>query len=122
MKKKPDLLIENIQRMWNALPNENILKSKGEKEEIMARILLKDLVEDEITLFKGTVVGVAQYLNGCSRCEVQPKGLKDGKPITSEWIDEGQLILIARERGRIKEIKPTGGPVKRPTTFNDPTR
>jgi len=85
----------------------------------MAKILLKDLVEDTITGFKGTVVGMAQYLNGCSRCEVKPKGLKDGRTIESEWIDEGQLEVIARERDGIQKFIPIGGPTKRPTTFGD---
>jgi len=86
----------------------------------MAKILMKDLVEDTITGFKGTVIGMAQYLNGCSRCEVKPKGLKDGKTIESEWIDEGQLEVIARARDGVQEFIPTGGPMERPKGFNNP--
>lgn len=87
----------------------------------MSRILMEDYVEDKITGFKGTVVGIAKYLNGCSRCEVQPKGLHEGKSIQSEWIDEGQLELIARKREEVKvDMTSTGGPKERPTTFNDP--
>ena len=89
----------------------------------MERIIMKDLVKDTITGFKGTVVAIAKYMNGCVRCEVQPRGLYEGKPIESQWIDEGQLEIIAREReDGMQEFVSTGGPTKRPANFNNPVK
>lgn len=58
------------------------------------KIRLGDKVKDSITDFQGTVVAIAHWLHGCTQCAVQPKELKDGKIIESEWIDEPQLQLI----------------------------
>ena len=57
-------------------------------------IKLGDKVTDTITGFKGIVTAKAIYLNGCVQFQVQPKGLKDEEIIKSEWIDEGQLIVL----------------------------
>jgi len=75
-------------------------------------INLGDKVKDRITGLEGIAIAKVIYLNGCVRYEVKPKGLKDGKTIESEWIDEQQLI----EKSKAKN----GGPGAIPSGYNDP--
>jgi len=81
-------------------------------------INLGDKVKDTITDFEGTVVARIVYLNSCVRYQVQAKGLKDGKIIESEWIDEGQLIVIKEAKEEIKDS--TGGSGDVPSGFSHP--
>jgi len=81
-------------------------------------INLGDKVKDTITDFEGTVVARIIYLNGCVRCQVQAKELKDGKIIESEWIDEGQLIC--KDKAKEEEKDSTGGPGSVPSGFSHP--
>lgn len=53
-------------------------------------------VKDQITDFKGIIVGRTQYLFGCNAYIVAPKALKDGKRVESEWFDEGRVIVIGK--------------------------
>lgn len=76
-------------------------------------------VKDMITDFEGTCIARCEYLNGCIRCEVQAKGLKDGIPIEGIWIDEGQLVNITEiQKKKAEEV--TGGPGSIPSEFNHP--
>lgn len=54
-------------------------------------IKLGDTVTDTITEFTGVVIGKCQYPTRRIQFKVQPKGLKDGRPIKPEWIDEERL-------------------------------
>lgn len=75
---------------------------------------LGDLVRDTITGFEGVVTCVSRWLHGCSRLTVQPRELKDGKPIEAQSFDEPQLDLL--ERGIIGTTSNTGGPRPEPST------
>jgi hypothetical protein len=77
-------------------------------------IALGDVVKDTITGFKGVVVSRHDYLNGCVRLGIQPKGLKDGKPIEAQVFDIEQCELVTAAKPRA--VKPSGGP------RNDPAR
>ena len=81
-------------------------------------IKLGDKVKDTITDFEGTVVAKIDYLNGCIRYEVKPQGLKDGKTIEAEWIDETQLIVIGKKK--IRKNDDPGGPGDIPSKFSHP--
>jgi hypothetical protein len=72
-------------------------------------ILLGDLAEDTITGYKGVVVAVTDWLNGCRRLTLQAKELtKDGKPVESYTVDsEDALLLKAKKR---TSSVPAGGP------------
>jgi len=84
-------------------------------------IKLGDKVKDIITDFEGIAVARCVYLNGCVRCEIQPKGLdKDGKMIDAVWIDESQLIVLKETESQEKKKKDTGGPGSIPSKFNIP--
>lgn len=72
-------------------------------------IELGDEVKDSITGFQGVVVGAFHYLHGCRRLAVQPRELKDGKPLESQVFDEPQLILVKAINPPVQPVK-TGGP------------
>ena len=86
-------------------------------------IKLGDKVKDIITDFEGTAVARCIYINGCVRCEIQPKGLdRDGKMIDAVWIDESQLIVLKETESQEKKEKDTGGPGSVPSEFSHPSR
>jgi len=60
-------------------------------------IELGDRVKHKITGFKGVVVAVTQWLNGCVRLNVQPEKLKkEGGQADVETVDIGELELLAK--------------------------
>ena len=61
-------------------------------------IKLGELVKDRISGFEGIATGKSEYLYGCVRILVEPKKLKDGKPIEGEWIDEQRLTKICKAK------------------------
>lgn len=67
-----------------------------------------DVVKDKITGFQGVVVARTIWLNNCDRLTVQPREVKDGKPILSSSFDEPNLEFV--ESTDIKVFK-----VSRPT-------
>ena len=70
---------------------------------------LGDLVQDKITKLKGIVSGIFCYLNGCRRIAVQPRELKDGKPVESQVFDEPQLIVLKKNAIEADKRKPRPG-------------
>jgi hypothetical protein len=75
----------------------------------MGMVKLGDEVKDTVSGFKGTVVSIIEYLNGCVRAGVQGKCGKDGKLREAEWIDVSQLVLT-KAKTPPKVLKRTGGP------------
>lgn len=71
-------------------------------------IQLGDRVRDQVTGFEGIVVGITTWLHGCRRCVVQPRELRDGKPIEAQTFDEPQLEAI--DRAVVGTTHKTGGP------------
>ncbi len=88
----------------------------------MKRVNLGDEVKDKITGFRGVVIGITRWLNGCSRVGIQPrKVIKDkGKIAEAEWTDENQLDIV--KRGALKPIDSVvSGPTSStPTRQRDP--
>jgi hypothetical protein len=77
-------------------------------------IELGDVVRDKVTGFEGVAIGVTTWLHGCRRITVQPRALKDGRPIEPLSFDEPQLEIVETkvvEQGSRK----TGGPRPEPT-------
>lgn len=73
-------------------------------------IVLGDEVEDTITGFKGTAICRAQWITGCDRITVQPRGLtKEGKTFDCETFDEFTL-KVAKRAGTKKKATKKGGP------------
>jgi hypothetical protein len=87
-------------------------------------IELGDEVRDTITGFAGVVIGLTQWLHGCRRITVQPRELKDGKPIEAMSFDEPQLEVVkaANTPEPVKQERArTGGPRPEPQRRTDPT-
>lgn len=91
----------------------------------MDKIELGDEVSDTVTPFKGVVIGVTEWLNGCKRMSVLPRELTDkGSMPMSESFDETQLIIVKKRavvaqntpRDTAPEVtlRKTGGPRPEP--------
>lgn len=95
---------------------------KGGRQKM---IEMGDRVKDTITDFKGTVVAKIIYATGCIRYEVKPRGLKDGKSIEAEWIDESTLVIVEKAKPKATKIvkekeEPPGGPGDVPSESSHP--
>ncbi len=86
----------------------------------MHNVNLGDVVKDTVTDFSGTVVCRAVYLDGCIRCEVQPRALHEGRLIVTEWFDEQRLTVVEAVAEQ-PLAAPTGGPQRRPSRRNPPS-
>ncbi len=73
-------------------------------------IELGDQVVDSVSGFKGIVVAITKYLNGCNRVHIQPKVKKDGTLPEGQSFDEPQIKLIKPKKVK-RTSKDTGGPV-----------
>lgn len=82
----------------------------------MKDIKLGSYVRDTISLFTGTVVCRAEWLNGCVRYSVQPRVDKDGKLPDPNWIDEQSCEVINEDKAEHSPPPRVGGP------RNDPAR
>jgi len=73
-----------------------------------------DQVTDPMTGFKGTVIAITQWMYGCRRVTVQPKGIdKDGKLFDTAQFDEPQLKITKAAKTPVavkKKRAATGGP------------
>lgn len=66
-------------------------------------VKLGQKVKDSISGFEGIAIARAEWLYGCIRVNVAPNHLnKDGNYISSQWIDEPQLV------GEEENKKPAG--------------
>lgn len=93
-----------------------------------------DMAKDLITEFEGMVVAKTEWLNGCWRLSLQPKGMKDGKTVEAETFDVEQLTVtdcphtVEQPRGFMQRIASaiaggaTGGPHEPPTRQATPPR
>lgn len=83
------------------------------------KIKLGDTAKDTITGFKGIVIAITHWLNGCTRISIQPAKLKeDGTPIASDTFDEPQCALVKSNK-RLVPV-PIGGPSIKPVRNKDP--
>lgn len=60
------------------------------------RVELGDEAEDKVSGFRGVVVALFLYLNGCTRVCLQPKVGADGKLPESATFDEPQLEVLKK--------------------------
>lgn len=56
------------------------------------------MVSDVVTGFAGTVIGVVEYITGCSQALVQPRVNAAGEFQESRWIDVDRLAVDAADR------------------------
>lgn len=78
----------------------------------MRPIELGDIARDTITGFQGVVIADTKWIHGCRRLAIQPKELKDGKPMDHVSFDEPQLVLVEPHVART--TTGTGGPRPEP--------
>ena len=57
-------------------------------------IKLGQKVKDKVTGFQGIAITKCIYLNGCIQYSVQPPVNEKGESPKSNWVDEGQLIVV----------------------------
>ena len=61
-------------------------------------IKLGNKVKDDITGFKGVVIGRSEYLYDNEKVLIQPEKLQsDGKPAVSEWFGVLRVSLLTEE-------------------------
>lgn len=58
------------------------------------RIALGDDARHTITGFAGLVIALTTWLNGCVRVTLQPRELKDGKPLEHQTFDIQEVELV----------------------------
>ena len=79
---------------------------------------LLEEVRDRVTGFRGVITGRTEWAYGCIRYSVQPKGLKNGRPVEAMGFDEASLALVTpsrKARKRRKAPRKKGGPHAEPT-------
>jgi len=79
---------------------------------------LGDEAKDTITGLSGVVIAITDWLNGCQRINIQPRELKDGKPVDHSCFDVEQVEVIKSARPVAQRM--TGGPHDAPTRNADP--
>jgi hypothetical protein len=77
-------------------------------------IALGATVKSNISGFKGVAIARSEHMNGCNRYWVAPKVGKDNKLPEGNWIDEHELVVIAKPKGRHVPDDPGGfaSPIK----------
>lgn len=86
------------------------------------RVQLGDEAQDTVSGFAGVCVARTEWLNGCWRMTLQPKGLdKDGKPQETQTFDDFQLE-VTKPKVQPVGSKETGGPRDAPVRPRDPSR
>lgn len=76
-------------------------------------VKLGDLVRDTITDLEGIVVAITDWIYGCRRISVQPKTLKDGRPVDNVCFDVDQLEILEAAAVRVPATTP---PTPKPDT------
>lgn len=51
-------------------------------------------VREIYTGFSGVASGRTEYLYGCTRILIEPRGLHEGKPIEGVWFDEQRVEVV----------------------------
>lgn len=88
----------------------------------MSQIKCGDLARDTITGFEGIVVARTEWLNKCVRLTIQPRELKDGKPVENHTFDEEQVELVTPDAHVETKVRQTGGPTPEPAQRANPPR
>jgi hypothetical protein len=104
-----------VKPVWLDEPRLKFGKRSIKFEPIPPVIGLGADTEDPITKMQGVVVARFIFINRCVRLEVQPKALKDGRPVEPEVFDEGRLAPQS-----IAATKNPGGPRPGPTPYSRP--
>lgn len=75
------------------------------------KVTLGKVYKDTITGFEGVAISQTEFLYACRRVGLQPKEMKDGKPIEPCYFDVYSLIEVSeRTIPEAPENAKTGGP------------
>lgn len=78
----------------------------------LSDVTLGSEIEDMITGLRGICVSKTEWLNGCNRIGIQPRGVKDGKPADPYHIDVQQVKIL--KAAPSQDHPPGGGPMPDP--------
>lgn len=78
-----------------------------------------DMLEDNVTGFKGIVIAFAFYATGCIHYCLQPAmNSGEAKIPDTEWLDQSRLRLYQKSKVSFNvDFDNTGGPVDNPPNF-----
>lgn len=79
-------------------------------------IQLGNHVRDSLTGFSGVATARTEWLYGCARICIEPRELRDGKPIEAQWFDEQRVEVLSDDEPQVSEDNSatSGGPQKDP--------
>ncbi|MBU8870656.1 MAG: hypothetical protein KOO60_07320 [Gemmatimonadales bacterium] len=84
------------------------------------------LVRDKITGFEGIAFAETRWIHGCTRIQVQPRVMHEGKPIDPRWFDVPQLEIVSAEIAIAPDAEPEGkkpgGPQSDPVRMTGASR
>lgn len=72
------------------------------------KTVLGKTYSDRITGFAGVATAKIQYLTGCEQTGLQPRELRDGKPMETVWFDDQKLTATDEPSVEIDEAEFTG--------------
>lgn len=80
---------------------------------IKGDVFLGDEAKDDITGLSGVVIAITDWLNGCQRIAIQPREIKDGKPVDPYTVDVEQ-VTVTTKSAKPQAKAPSGGPQTMP--------
>lgn len=86
---------------------------------MQTKINVGDEAKDRITGFHGIVVARTEWLNKCVRISIQPRELREGKPIEAQTFDEEQVEVTKPAVVTTTKVRQTGGPTPEPARRRD---
>ena len=90
-------------------------------EPVYTNIHNGDKVCHNIIPFKGTVIGINTWINGCVRIGVQTSHMEKGSPLDEVWYPCQELTLIEPQViPEPEKEKKVGGPMKAPKAVSNP--
>lgn len=78
-----------------------------------------DIAKDKITGFTGVVIARTMWINNCDRLTLQPREVKDGKPIACSSFDEPNLEFVESTEIKVFKVRRPEVPIELMDTVKD---
>lgn len=78
-----------------------------------------DIAKDKITGFTGVVIARTMWINNCDRLTLQPREVKDGKPIGCAGFDEPNLEFVESTEIKVFKVRRPDVPIELMDTVKD---
>lgn len=75
------------------------------------QIQVGDIAKCRVTGFEGVVIGRHEYLSNCPRLTIQPRAVKDGKPIDCRSFDDVGLVFVSTSDHQVIPVERPANPV-----------